>query len=326
VENNSINEPLVSVIIPAYNAEKHIMECLQSVLRQTYPKIQIIVVDDGSTDGTSNLLKTNFLQGTILLVHQDKKGASAARNTGYGLATGDLIKFLDADDIINSTMIEEQVKLAALNPDCIISSKWGRFHADNLETFTMHPDECWQTLPPCSWITKSWLNAKAMTQCGMFLLPRAVIEKAGLWDESLSLIDDLDFFTRVMINSELIIFSPGAIVYYRSGIAGSLSTQRLPQAMLSAYRSISKATTAFLTFCSTKDARQAAANLWQTFIFEVYPEHTELIKKAETHISSLVKPTVEYPCGGYSKLVLPFLGWKLTKTLQIFSQKYKLHI
>ena len=93
-----MNEALVSVVIPAYNSEQYINECIDSVLNQTYQNYEIIVIDDGSTDNTVNLVK-QYNNEKIKLYHQMNSGSGAARNLGVKQAHGKWIAFIDADDI-----------------------------------------------------------------------------------------------------------------------------------------------------------------------------------------------------------------------------------
>lgn len=98
---------LVSVIIPVYNVEKYLDRCVKSVINQTYTNLEIILVDDGSTDN-SGVLCNEFLQkdDRIIVIHQENKGASAARNTGIQACTGKWIAFIDSDDFIHKEYIE----------------------------------------------------------------------------------------------------------------------------------------------------------------------------------------------------------------------------
>ena len=102
---------VVSVIIPAFNAGTYILETVESVLTQTYSPIEIIVVDDGSTDDTRQKLTELISHSRIRYVRQENKGLSAARNAGIRLATGKYLQFLDADDLIEPTKLEKQVRL-----------------------------------------------------------------------------------------------------------------------------------------------------------------------------------------------------------------------
>ncbi len=104
---------LVSVVIPVYNAEKTIIACLDSVNNQTYPDIEIIVVNDGSTDQTTKLLEDyqNFSLRSVRIFTQKNAGPSVARNFGISLAKGEYIAFLDADDRWVNDKIENQLKV-----------------------------------------------------------------------------------------------------------------------------------------------------------------------------------------------------------------------
>ena len=99
--------PKISVIIPVYNGEKYIQRCIDSVFNQTYSNVEIIVVNDGSTDNTENILKK---YSNIVLVNKKNEGVSKARNTGFSLATGDYVYFCDADDYLEKDAFEILVK------------------------------------------------------------------------------------------------------------------------------------------------------------------------------------------------------------------------
>lgn len=103
-------EPLVSILIPCYNAEKWLAETLESALAQTWDNIEIIVVDDGSTDKSLAVAK-QFEPDGVKVISQANKGASAARNRAFQESQGDFIQYLDADDLLVPDKIELQVKL-----------------------------------------------------------------------------------------------------------------------------------------------------------------------------------------------------------------------
>lgn len=105
--------PKVSVIIPTYNCEKYLANAIDSALQQTYQDFEVIIIDDGSSDGTKELVKkyVNNYSDKIHYVHQQNKGVSAARNNGIKIANGEYIAFLDADDLWISTKLMDQMKL-----------------------------------------------------------------------------------------------------------------------------------------------------------------------------------------------------------------------
>lgn len=113
---------LVSIIIPAYNAEKFLGEALDSVLKQTYADWEAIVVDDGSTDGTAEIAKNYSLKDRrIKYVYQENRRMAAARNKGISIAKGEYVAFLDADNIFWPNKLEAQVWFLESHPNCGIS-------------------------------------------------------------------------------------------------------------------------------------------------------------------------------------------------------------
>lgn len=106
------NQPLVSVIIPVYNVEKYLKECVDSVIRQTYQNYEIILVDDGATDSSGRMCDDYLsINSCVKVIHQENGGLSAARNTGLRASKGEYIYFLDSDDYIEDNTLEHLVEL-----------------------------------------------------------------------------------------------------------------------------------------------------------------------------------------------------------------------
>ena len=103
------SSPLVSIIMPGYNAEAYIVEAIESVWCQSYTHWELIVIDDGSTDDTASIVQA-FDDKRIVYIHQDNAGVSAARNAGLTYAQGEYITFLDADDVLPQKSLEARVK------------------------------------------------------------------------------------------------------------------------------------------------------------------------------------------------------------------------
>lgn len=97
---------LISVIIPAYNVRDYLKQCVESVCNQTYKNLEIIIIDDGSNDGTEQLCDT-FIDSRIIIIHQENRGFSGARNAGLDVAKGEFLSFIDSDDFIRETMLQE---------------------------------------------------------------------------------------------------------------------------------------------------------------------------------------------------------------------------
>ncbi|MFL2132961.1 glycosyltransferase [Desemzia sp. FAM 24101] len=110
-----VEYPLVSVIVPVYNVEVYIEDCLQSIIDQTYQQLEIIVIDDGSTDNSNQKVQPYLSDKRVQLITQANKGLSGARNTGLGIAIGKYVLFVDSDDYIQLNTIEETVKYLEKN-------------------------------------------------------------------------------------------------------------------------------------------------------------------------------------------------------------------
>ena len=101
-------EELVSIILPIYNAEKYLERCLESIITQTYANIEIILINDGSTDNSINIIKEYAIKDSrIIIIDKENEGVSVARNIGILKARGKYICFVDADDYIEKSMIEK---------------------------------------------------------------------------------------------------------------------------------------------------------------------------------------------------------------------------
>jgi glycosyltransferase involved in cell wall biosynthesis len=312
-----MTEPLVSIIIPAYNSEKYIADTLRSVITQTYANIEVIVVDDASTDATLQVVEGMNIKRPISIIKKEKNsGAAASRNMGYKQSEGSLVKFLDADDLIGPEMIANQVALVE-NDSCIVSAQWGRFKINDISTFKLNPEECWQTMPSLEWICSSWKNTQPMTNPGIFLIPKKLIEKAGLWDENLSLLDDTEYFTRTILCAEKVIFSSTSTLYYRSGING-LSTLNTRKGIESAYMATEKAANALINKQDDDRTRLLCANLWQSFVHWIYPAQDDLITKAEQKIKNYGGSSLKFKSGGYSKILQSVVGWRLMKKIKFW--------
>jgi glycosyltransferase involved in cell wall biosynthesis len=309
------DSPLVSVCMPAYNAGKYVAQAVASVLGQSYQNIELIIVNDGSTDDTAAII--NALTDTrVSVLHQTNKGQCAAANAAFNASKGQLIKFMDADDIISPRFIEAQVKRLGTRDNAVVSAAWGRFYNDDLDTFNLSRESVWRDLPADEWLAQSWINGNSVMQCALWLIPRNLLTKSGLWDESLSLINDVDFFTRVLLQCNGVLFEEEAVLYYRSGNKNSLSGQFTSAAIQSAFKAIDKATANLTAASSTKNTLLACANVWQNFIYTVYPAYPELTSIAQQRVETYGGASLQFPSGGVTRLIVKILGWKYTLRLK----------
>lgn len=130
-----MKNPLVSVVIPNYNNEKHLPECLESVINQTYKNLEIIVVNDGSTDGSIDIIKGYMSRdGRIKCIDQENTGLAVARKSGLDAATGEWVQHLDSDDFLELDGIEKLVARAEESGADIISSAFWTYSDDKKRT------------------------------------------------------------------------------------------------------------------------------------------------------------------------------------------------
>jgi glycosyltransferase involved in cell wall biosynthesis len=307
--------PLVSICMPAYNAGKYISEAVNSVLEQSYKNLELVIVNDGSTDDTAEQLK-KITDSRVTVYEQENRGQSAAANVAYSKSSGSLIKFMDADDIISQMFIEKQVKRIGTRDDVIVSAAWGRFYNDDINTFKLSPETVWRDMTPQQWLIASWENANAMMQCALWLIPRKILDLSGLWDENISLINDLDFFTRVLLSSKQVLFEEDAVLYYRSGLYNSLSGTKDRKAILSAFTSMDNAINNLLRTGKSAQAMKACANVWQHFIYDTYPQHPDLVAAVEKRVAELGGSSLKFKCGGFTKILVAPFGWKAAKRIK----------
>jgi glycosyltransferase involved in cell wall biosynthesis len=306
--------PLVSILMPAFNAERWIADSLDSALAQTWPRTEIIVVDDGSTDGTAAVVGRYADRG-VRLIRQANAGQSAAENACLRAAQGDFIQYLDADDILGPDKIERQMARIADAPACVASGEWGRFDRAPEET-VFRPERVWRDMDPIRWLVEAWTGGGPMMQAGIWLIPRRVAERAGMWDERLGLINDLDYFTRVLLASDGVRFCKGARLYYRSGNIGSLASMRSPAAWRSALLSSELATRALLARENTAESRRASADIFQVLAFDAYLEDPAVCRSAERAAVELGGSPLRMDGGRLFRGLERALGWKAAKRIK----------
>lgn len=314
----------VSVLIPAYNAAAFIEQTLDSVLAQTWPHLEVIVVDDGSQDDT--LAKAQrFGSPNVRVVAQKNAGASAARNHAFALATGSYIQYLDADDLLHPDKIRAQMVCLEQQPNVKLSSSaWTVFYDVPMEQ-NLHPTVLWRDYDdPIQWLVCAWEHGVWM-QPSAWLTHRSLIEAAGPWNEQISLHDDGEFFCRVLLRSSGVVFCGAAKSFYRKGIADSLSSIRSEKATRSHLAVCQAYESHVLAKRNDAATRQACANNYQRLIYEYYPGHLKVRQVAAARVLALGGSTAKPHSTPIFQLVDKVLGWQLSKRLQRFVYEHKLN-
>ncbi|GAB3195584.1 glycosyltransferase involved in cell wall biosynthesis [Pontibacter aydingkolensis] len=309
----------VSVIIPVFNSSKYIEETINSVLNQTWSNIELIIVDDGSSDNTLDIV-SKFEGDNLKVVKQANLGACAARNHGFSVSKGDYIQFLDADDVLAPDKIELQIKqlLTSRAPlKNIIHCQWGRFYNSISEDIRWEPHEDIQRdLSPAE-----WLIYDRMSMTGCWLTPRPLIEKGGLWNESLKRNQDGEFFSRLLTYSEEVLYCSTAKVYYRSGIYTSVSANNSEPAASSALKAIDLIKGYTLDLEDSERARLAMANKYIEYAYGHYIQHPKLALEAEQKAIELGSSTVNLPGGKLLRILDNTLGWRTALDVKKYCYK-----
>jgi glycosyltransferase involved in cell wall biosynthesis len=300
-------KPLVSILIPAYNAERWLAETLQSALVQTWENKEIIIVDDGSKDGTLALARS-FESEVVKVFTQKNQGAAATRNRAFSLCHGDYVQWLDADDLISPDKIAKQLESLGDAPDSaiLLSAEWGSFmHRPSQAKFLR--TGLWRDLSKAEWLTRK-MEENAFMQTATWLVSRKLTEAAGPWDTRLLGDDDGEYFCRVLMASEGVRFVPGARVYYRQAVSGSLSyiggSDRKRDAQ---WISMELHIGYLRSLDDSLRARAACVRFIQNWMVCFYPERPDIFETAKALSREL---------GG--EIVPPRLSWKYSWIKSLF--------
>jgi glycosyltransferase involved in cell wall biosynthesis len=194
------NQQLVSAIIPTYNRGYIVSRAIESVLRQSYPHVEIIVVDDGSTDDTQQVL--DGYRGRIRVVTQANAGPSAARNRGIEASTGSVVAFLDSDDIWLPTKLERQMSLLMQTPDavpCCLSNGVTKF-PDGQEWRSFEKGQLYPSCPEGIWLNPAEVLAvRFILFCQLVAIRRTALDQVGYFDEHLRFLEDYDLALRLSL-------------------------------------------------------------------------------------------------------------------------------
>src|ERR1700678_2499535 len=303
-------KPLVSILIPAYNAEAYISDTLRSAIAQTWENKEIIVVDDGSKDKTFAVAR-QFESDRVKVVTQRNQGASATRNHAFSLSQGDYVQWLDADDLMAPEKTSTQIEAAERSGSkrTLISGAWAHFmHRPYRAEFL--PSPLWEDLQPAEWMTRK-MELNIYMQTATWLVSRELAEAAGPWDTRLLGDDDGEFFCRVLLASDGTRFVKESKVYYRQAGASSLSYIGHSNRKLEAQWISMKLHIGYLrSLVDDARARAACVTYLQNWMVFFYPNRLDLFKEAGDLAKSL---------GG--ELQIPQFSWKYSWIEPIFGRE-----
>ena len=303
-----VTPPRVSVLIPAYNAAAWIRTTVESALGQTWPNLEIVVVDDGSTDDTAAVVES-LGAPAVRVVRQMRSGPSAAQNEALRHAQGDFIQRLDADDVISPDKIARQMARLKDRPRAVAAGQWARFTTDPSEA-RFRPNSVSLDMAPEEWLRRECTGGGPMLQPGLWLAARGIVDAAGPWNERLTLNNDFDYGVRLLLTSDWVLFCADARLYYRSGNPGSLASQRSPAAWQSTLLSIDLGAAAMLRRSSDDGMRRACADLFQQLAYAAYLDAPDVCREAERHARELGGSTVKMDGGVLFTIMRHAIGWR----------------
>ena len=300
-------KPLVSILIPAYNAEEWLADTLRSAIAQTWDRKEIIIVDDGSRDRTLAIAR-HFESEHVRVVTQKNQGAAAARNKAFSLSHGDYIQWLDADDLLALDKIERQMEVLdhCAGKKTLLSGSWGKFmYRHKRAKFAQ--TALWCDLSPLEWLIRK-MGQNIYMQTATWLVSREASEAAGPWDTRLLGDDDGEYFCRVLLASDGVRFVPEARVYYRaSGIASLSYIGNSDRKRDAQWISMQLHIHYLRSLEDSERVRRACVKYLQNWMVFFYPERFDIFAQAEEMARSLS-----------GKLEIPRLPWRYIWIRAIF--------
>jgi hypothetical protein len=287
-------QPLVSILIPAFNAEEWIGDTIRSALRQTWPRKEIVVVDDGSRDATLAIART-FASPEVSVVARPHAGAAQTRNHAFELCHGDYVQWLDADNLLADDKIARQMEVALQSDSkrTLYTSEWARFgYRPHRARFA--PTALWRDLSPAEWLLIK-LEQNVYMPSVTWLVSRELAEAAGPWDTRLVIDDDGEYFARVLLGSDRVRFVAGARAYRRIRGPGQLSHigwsgEKLDGQLLSVALTIQH----LQRLDGSARTRAACVTLLEKWLELFHPERPDLVAQAG-ELAAQVGATLRIP-------------------------------
>ena len=211
---------MVSVVIPCYNAAKFLEKTVNSVFSQTYSDYELILIDDGSTDNTAEII--NSYGGKVRAKFTPNRGASSARNLGTSLATGEFIQYLDADDLLLPNALEKRITALQQTGADVAYSDWQKLEEKDNDDFALgeivsRKIEDINENSEIAIFTNFWCPPASL------MYRKAIVDKIGAWNESLPIIQDARFLLDAALTGARFVYVSGVSAYYRVHKKASLS-------------------------------------------------------------------------------------------------------
>ena len=310
--------PLVSVLVPAYNAERFIVDAVRSALEQTHTNLEVIVVDDGSRDQTGEVLKKFGNDPRVLCRRQENGGASAARNHCYRLAQGQFLQWLDADDLLAPDKVARQLAIWRQfgEPENVLfGGSWVSFFK-NHKKGQKEQSGLYETETPVDWLRVKMLT-NAWNPPEPWLTHRVLAENAGPWDERLMRDNDGDYFRRVVAAADRIHHIPEILSFYRRAVSGSISSDLnlSPEKLRSLAMSLQRHVQTLRELDDSARSLDACAVFLRRWLYFFWPEMEQEFSALRKVLEELGYPDAKATLPGKYQRLVPILGWNRSKRL-----------
>lgn len=318
--NSTVRSSLVSIIIPCHNAGRWVAETINSAIDQTHPNMEVVVIDDGSTDNSYEVIKG--FGDRVRCESQPNRGACAARNRGAQISTGEFLLFLDADDLLHPETVERQLSVLEGKPNGIAMCLRWDVPADTApwSTCPTIPETAPETfdsglefliaagmneIQAVRDLSPSFRVGHCSTTC--WLVPRKIFDEAGGWDEELAICQDNDFALRLCLNASSVTSHSFIGYQYRAPGASSISQGRSARHLKS-----------FLQYCERREralgvdnsleARIVAAKTYYRLLEVADKLDPDIARVAVSRIKSLGVPSGRMCQNPRTALIARFFG------------------
>jgi glycosyltransferase involved in cell wall biosynthesis len=294
--------PTISVVIPAYNAENTVLETISSVQQQTFSDFELIVINDGSTDRTLELLQS-VKDERLRIFSYENGGVAVARNRGISHANGEFLAFLDHDDLWTSDKLELQLAALQQHPDAGVAYSWTYFmkEKEGLRSF--------QACEPVFWegnVYTKLLVGDFIYSGSNPLICRQAIDSVGEFDPAINACDDWDYWVRLAAHWNFVVVPKHQLFFRRSSGSTSYKVEMMKEASLKAIEKTFRSAPTELQYL--KKHCLANFNLYSANLYLQYSKDMEGVNQAGSHLwrSIRLQPSILLN-RGTQKMIIKFL-------------------
>ena len=319
----------VSIIISCHNKENYVSAAIESALAQSWSNVEIIIVDDNSTDNSRKIIN-DYKERSVKIFYEKFNNASAARNFGLRRSTGDYIQFLDADDVLHPEKLEKQLHSMLFKIDCVgVCNTKSFFTKIDDEGKEVDTEFIKDEAEPLFFLKRLYENPDiGMVQPNAWLTPRNVIDNAGFWDETLSLDDDGEFFCRVLLAAKNIVHTDKILNFYRRfKTTENLSANRSCKGFASMFQAAllkKKHVELYLQKNKLSEDFSKIYNvLFAMVMVNAYPWCKEISAQAQREIKKTDQVLLPELGGRQIEVIKKLMGWKFAKQLKLIINSFK---